>query len=253
MLGKPFQGCDSRADDRSAVIGQGGDDNDMVVASRPACARNFVLGAGNAQDSASPQGAIVPCFTPDTLIATLRGQVRTADLKQGDKVVTRDNGLQEIRWIGRKSFDGKELVRNRHLQPVRIKAGALGGGLPEKDMLVSPNHRVLVASDVMRGLTGERETLAAAKLLLNHPGIHQISPMRVDYIHFMCDRHEVVLSDGSWTESFQPGDYSLRGLDAEQREELFAIFPELRDVGRRKAYPTARPSLRAVDAEEIRL
>lgn len=252
MIGKPFQGYDFRADDRSALIGQG-DDNDMVVPTRAACARDFVLGAGDARISDPNQSAVVPCFTPHTLIATLRGQVRAADLRQGDKIVTRDNGLQEIRWIGRKSFHGKELVRNRHLQPVLIKAGALGGGLPEKDMLVSPNHRVLVASDAMRDLTGERETLAAAKLLLNKPGIHQISPMQVDYIHFMCDRHEVVLSDGSWTESFQPGDYSLRGIDAEQREELFAIFPELRDVGQRKAYTAARPSLRAVDAEEVRL
>ena len=61
----------------------------------------------------------------------------------------------------------------------------------------------------------------------------------------MFDRHELVMSEGLWTESFQPGDLSLAGLDAPQRDELFALFPELKvDVGR-KAYMAARPMLKA--------
>ena len=63
---------------------------------------------------------------------------------------------------------------------------------------------------------------------------------------------EVVLSNGSWTESFQPGDHSLNGIDADQRDEIFKLFPDLqRDAGLR-AYRAARQSLKAHEARMLR-
>lgn len=231
-----------------------GDDNDAISArSVPLSGEGGQPAAPHASRAAPGASSIVPCFTPEVRLATQRGLVRAADLVCGDRLVTRDNGLQEIRWIGEKSFRGPDLVSSPNLQPVLICAGALGDGLPERDMLVSPNHRVLVSSDHLLDLTGEREGLVAAKLLVGRPGIHRIAPTMLTYVHFMFDRHEVVLSDGAWTESFQPGDYSLRGIDAAQREELFAIFPELRQARKLESYIAARPSLRAVDATILNL
>jgi Ca2+-binding RTX toxin-like protein len=43
---------------------------------------------------------IVPCFTPGTRIATPRGEVPVEELREGDRAITRDNGLQEVRWVG---------------------------------------------------------------------------------------------------------------------------------------------------------
>ncbi len=67
----------------------------------------------------------------------------------------------------------------------------------------------------------------------------------------MCERHEVVLSDGTWLESFQPGDFSLKGIDDEQREEIFALFPELRSRAGREDYTSADRPLRGFKAKLV--
>ena len=90
---------------------------------------------------------VTPCFTPGTLIATPRGERLVENLQVGDRVITRDNGIQEIRWFGHNAMGPQDLSHASHLQPVLIRQGALGNGLPERDMMVSPNHRVLVAND----------------------------------------------------------------------------------------------------------
>lgn len=187
---------------------------------------------------------VTPCFTPGTLIATPMGERRVEDLKAGDRVITRDNGIQAIRWAGRRTLDNTNLTRSAHLQPVLIREGALGDGLPERDMMVSPNHRVLVANDKTALYFEEREVLAAAKHLTGLPGVDAVQTTAVTYLHFMCDQHEVVLSDGAWTESFQPGDQTLRGMDNSQRSEIFEVFPELASIEGQETYAAARRSLK---------
>ncbi|WP_417472216.1 Hint domain-containing protein [Leisingera sp.] len=191
---------------------------------------------------------VVPCFTPGTLIATPDGERRVEELKVGDRVITRDNGIQEIRWIGTRALAAADLADAEHLQPVLIRQGALGNGLPERDMMVSPNHRVLIANDKTALYFEDREVLVAAKHLTGLDGVDQVATSQVTYIHFMFDQHEVVLSDGAWTESFQPGDHSLRGLDNAQRNELFALFPELQSEQGRISYAAARRALRKHEA-----
>ena len=191
---------------------------------------------------------IIPCFTPGTLIATPKGERRVEDLRPGDKVITRDNGIQEIRWAGQKAMDWRALAANPHLKPILIQKGALGDGLPERDMMVSPNHRVLVANDRTALYFDEHEVLVAAKHLVNHRGVHQVSSIGTAYVHFMFDRHEVVLSNGAWTESFQPGDYTLKGMGNAQRSEIFDLFPELKTPAGIEGYAAARKTLKRHEA-----
>ena len=192
---------------------------------------------------------VIPCFTPGTMIATPRGEVPVEELRAGDRVITRDNGIQEIRWIGEKALSGQELRLNTHLQPILVKAHSLGNGLPERDMLVSPNHRLLVANDRTQLYFDEHEVLVAAKHLVGGKGIHQIESIGVSYIHFMCDRHEVVLSNGAWTESFQPGDYTLKGMGNAQRNEIFELFPDLKSQEGLDGYQAARRTLKRHEAK----
>ena len=192
---------------------------------------------------------IVPCFTPGTLIATMRGEKRVEELEVGDRVITRDNGAQEIRWIGVKAMTGAELAANPHLQPILIRQGALGKGLPERDMLVSPNHRVLVNNSDVDLYFNQSEVLVPAKHLVESGvGIQTVCDTGTSYIHILFDNHEVVLSDGAWTESFQPGDLTLGGIASEQREEIFALFPELEKPEGREEYSAARQSLKKHEA-----
>jgi len=194
---------------------------------------------------------VTPCFTPGTLIATPRGERPVENLDVGDRIITRDNGIQEIRWVGHNAMGREDLARASHLQPILIQRGALGNDLPERDMMVSPNHRVLVASDKTALYFEDREVLVAAKHLTGLIGIDAVETTAVTYIHFMFSQHEVVLSDGAWTESFQPGDQSLRGLDNAQRNEIFELFPDLRTEEGQKAYSAARRTLKKREAKML--
>ncbi|MBD3765556.1 MAG: Hint domain-containing protein [Rhodobacterales bacterium] len=190
----------------------------------------------------------VICFTPGTLIATPRGEVPVEDLREGDKVITRDNGIQELCWIGRKALDWRALAAAPHLKPVLIRQGSLGNGLPERDMMVSPNHRMLVANERTALYFDEHEVLVAAKHLVNNRGVHVVDSMGTTYLHVMCERHEVLLANGAWTESFQPGDWSLKGLGNAQRNELLELFPELRTEAGVNGYAAARRTLKRHEA-----
>lgn len=190
----------------------------------------------------------VICFTPGTAIATPSGERLVEELQPGDRVFTRDNGAQEIRWIGARPVSKSVFEARPDLAPVLIRKGALGNGLPERDMRVSPNHRVLIASDKAELHFEEREVLVAAKHLLCMDGIEAAPKADATYIHFLCDHHEVILSDGCWTESFQPGDFSMGGLADEERAEIVTLFPELAQTEGLKGYSAARKSLRKHEA-----
>lgn len=191
---------------------------------------------------------IVPCFTPGTLIATPRGEVLVENLREGDRIITRDNGIQEIRWAGARTLTWGQLQVNPHLKPVLIKQGSLGDGLPERDMMVSPNHRMLVANDRTQLYFDDHEVLVSAKHLVSSQGVRQVDAISTTYLHFMFDRHEVVLANGAWTESFQPGDYTLRGMGNAQRSEIFELFPELKTQEGVDGYVAARRTLRKHEA-----
>ncbi len=195
---------------------------------------------------------LIICFTPGSRIATPRGEINVEELHVGDRVITRDDGVQDIHWIGKKKLSAQDLIQEPKLKPVLIKKGALGNNLPERDMMVSPNHRMLVANSQTQVLFDEREVLVAAKHLVGQPGVHQIDTLGTEYIHVMFERHQVILGDGSWTESFQPGDHSLNGIDDDQRDEIFKLFPDLQKAEGRRAYSSARQSLKAHEARMLR-
>lgn len=180
-----------------------------------------------------------PCFTPGTMIATVRGECPVEHLTTADRVVTRDNGIQPVRWVGRNQLFMHDFQMDPHLLPVFIRQGAFGKDLPERDMLVSPNHRILVANARTALKFRDREVLVAAKHLTT-AGVHTVQSSGTTYIHFMCDRHEVVLANGIWTETFQPDDQSLGGLGNAQRLEIFELFPDLKSDAGRAAYGAAR-------------
>ena len=194
---------------------------------------------------------LVPCFTPGTAIATPKGEVLVEELKVGDRVVTRDNGLKAITWIGKKRIDYQQLNALPTVRPILIERGALGNGLPEQDMLVSPSHRMLIVSELARQYFDRAEVLVAAKHMLEMEGVAISNQPYITYIPIMCENHELVLSNGAWSESFQPGDFTLKGFDTIQREELFLLFPELETTEGIAGYSAARRSLSRREAKRF--
>lgn len=171
-----------------------------------------------------------PCFARGTLIETDHGAVPVEALEVGMQVMTRDNGLQAVRWIGSRALGNTTLDASPNLRPVRISAGALGQGLPHRDLIVSPQHRILVRSRIAQKMFGTAEVLVAAKQLLQIEGIDIAQDLEaVEYFHILFDRHEIVLSEGAETESLYTGAEALKSVGRAAREEIFALFPELRD------------------------
>ncbi|KAA2317265.1 type I secretion protein [Pseudooceanicola sediminis] len=194
----------------------------------------------------------VICFAPGTLIATIKGEVPVEELRPGARVITRDNGMQQLRWIGRRSLTAAELAVAPHLRPIRIRAGALGRGLPDRDLTVSPNHRMLIRSERASLLYEESEVLIAAKHLVGMPGVERVVQGQVVYLHLLFDQHEVILANGAWSESFQPGDYSMKGLADDQRSEVYHLFPELAEAEHLAQYSAARRSLKQHEVKVLR-
>ena len=129
-----------------------------------------------------------------------------------------------------------DLQRHPDLQPILVRRGSLGPDRPSRDMLVSPNHRFLVPS----ANKGGDETLTAAQYLVDRRGVASTNVLGVSYLHLLLDRHEVILANGAWTESFHPDDEVLRVMARRQREEILALFPEIETMGSNRRFPAAR-------------
>ena len=172
----------------------------------------------------------VTCFARGTRIETPRGAVAVEDLRPGDLVLTRDRGAQPLRWVGSSRVDGGTLASTPRLRPIRIRAGALGQHAPAQDLLVSPQHRILVRSKIAQRMFGAAEVLVAAKQLVLLDGIDVAEDLaEVEYFHLLFDRHEVVISNGAETESLYTGPQALRSVGPAARQEILDLFPQLLD------------------------
>ncbi|KGJ07057.1 hemolysin [Paracoccus versutus] len=163
-------------------------------------------------------------------IMAATGEIAIENLKIGDLVLTKGHGMQPVRWIGSRKLSTTELSAMPRLRPIRITAGALGAGTPSTDLLVSPQHRVLVRSKIAQKMFGTSEVLVAAKQLVLLKGFDIAEDVReVEYFHMLFDRHEVVISNGAETESLYTGPEALKAVGKAALEEIFTIFPELAD------------------------
>lgn len=179
-------------------------------------------------DSGYTPGVIL-CFNSGTLIRTVVGETFVENLEVDDQVLTFDDGHQPLRWIGSVWLDIDNLDINPELKPICIRAGALGDGFPTQDLTVSPQHRILVRSEIAERMFGNTEVLVPAKKLLTLDGIeiqHE-NPFGVRYFHLLFDKHQIVYSNGSPTETLFTGPMALKALSSESRSEIQAIFPEI--------------------------
>jgi hypothetical protein len=133
------------------------------------------------------------------------------------------------------------------LAPIRVAAGVFGPN--ERDLWLSPNHRLLRTGGELDLYFQSNEIFVAAKHLLQHPGVQQVTCTEVEYFHILFDAHEVILSNGLWSESFHPGHQGMDGFDAETRAEVLYLFPELAECDDYASYgATARVVLKAHEA-----
>ena len=167
----------------------------------------------------------VVCFAKGTQIQTITGDCLIEDLQVGDRVLTMDNGYQEIKWIGGTRVSRETLSENPKLKPIRIRAGALGSDLPKTDLVVSPQHRILVRSVIAIRMFDTNEVLIPANKLLAIDGIDIVDDGQdAEYFHMLFDRHEIVFSNGAPTESLFTGPEALKSVSADAQREIATLF-----------------------------
>lgn len=193
------------------------------------------------------KGAVI-CFTPGTQILTPDGPRLVEDLCEGDLVQTKDNGPQALRWIGGRRISGARLYAMPELRPVRLRVDALGIGHPDTDLIVSPQHRMLVSGKAARDLFNADEVLVAAKDLVNDKSIViDRTHRQLHYIHLLFDAHQVIVANGLETESFHPEIADLDDVAGDQKQRLLERFPDIGTSG--DSYgPSARRTLTGAEA-----
>ena len=217
----------------------------LVITAKPIDAITLDTYAGSywmgTRPDFEPAAFKVPiCLTEGTCIETPRGSVPVEMLRPGDLVLTVDHGPQRLCWIGARSFDFTvmDATDARSGLPICFKPGSLGRGTPRTDLIVSPQHRI-----VLRDADGSgAEVLLPAKAFLGQPGVRQLAGKRqVQYFALLLDRHQILIANGAWVESFRPGPVALAGLSEAQRRDVAQYYPGLLHVPTLAVGPPARP------------
>ena len=144
--------------------------------------------------------ATVACYVSGTRILTPSGEIPIEDLAIGDLVITRSGEAKPIKWIGRRSYQGRFIAGNRDLLPIRFATGALADGKPSRDLDVSPKHAMFID-----------DLLVPAEMLLNGINVCQLEDVEsVEYFHLELAAHDVIFANGAASETFV--DCDSRGM-----------------------------------------
>ncbi|WP_141246568.1 Hint domain-containing protein [Actibacterium ureilyticum] len=166
-------------------------------------------------------GGEVVCFAKGTQILTPDGPMPIETLEIGMQVTTQDHGNQPLRWIGRTTVPciGK-------LAPIVFQKGALGN---HRDLVVSPQHRMLISDWRAQLYLGVDECLIAAKDLVNGDTIYRRPGGLISYYHLLLDRHEILLAEGIPAESLYLGQIAQNVIDLHYDSDFADIFGHLPD------------------------
>ncbi|NPD15835.1 Hint domain-containing protein [Xinfangfangia sp. D13-10-4-6] len=166
------------------------------------------------------------CFRAGTMIATPQGERPAEQLSPGDEVMTRD-GIARVLWHNTQRISLARQIADERLRPIRIAPGALGHGMPTRELMVSQQHRVLVSWPGVRELCDSDEVLVPACHLVGRPGITRCEAQKdVTYVHFLCERHEIVFAEGAPAETLLPGPEAIKSLSDAARHELEQLVPD---------------------------
>ncbi|MEQ5869808.1 Hint domain-containing protein [Sagittula sp. NFXS13] len=161
------------------------------------------------------------CFVTGCIIATPGGGRPVETLASGDLVLTTEGRAEPVLWVGTSRISWAEQMSNTRKRPIRIGRDALGPGVPERAVMLSPQHRVLVRSRQVKRIVGEEEALVPALALTGLPGVRVMPSLPgLDYVHIACARHTLLLVEGAGVESILPEPLSLQEMASAQRVDL---------------------------------
>lgn len=157
-------------------------------------------------------------FTRGTHITMASGaQVPIEELRVGDRVLTRDEGPQEIRWIGQNT---RRAVGD--FAPVLIRKGTLNN---ENDLIVSPDHRLFIYQRDDEIGAGRAEVLVKVRHLINGDTVVRLEGGFVDYFQLLFDSHQIIYAEGIAAESLLVDPRTRAALPADVDAALAKALP----------------------------
>ncbi len=153
------------------------------------------------------------CYAPGTRVATPTGEVAVEDLQIGDLIATTSGAAKPVMWIGRRSHSAADVAKHVNLRPVMVRKDALGGGLPHRDLVISPMHALLID-----------EVFVPAAALVNGTSIVRSEAAGpVEYIHVELDQHDVIFAEGAAAETFVNDDSRALFDNVSEYYDLYGI------------------------------
>ncbi len=230
-IGQP--GALLRFEARYTLMGDDGDKVDILLLTLPTGARYALpLSPMTAQADytllkidAAPQDISLSdllciSFARGTMITLASGaQCAIEDLRIGDKVLTRDHGAQEIRWVGKATLRAVGAFA-----PVLIEAGTLGNS---GDLIVSQHHRMFLYQRHRKAGLQTSELLVQARHLVDGERVFLREGGFVDFFNLVFDHHEIIYAEGIPAESLMVNDATVSRLPAALSEDVRARFPGL--------------------------
>jgi hypothetical protein len=167
----------------------------------------------------------IACFYPGTRLASTQGEIAVEEITPGTLLRTLSGALLPVRWLGRSPVSTRFADPLRCL-PIRITAGALGEGLPTRDLLLSPCHALFIG-----GVLVQAGALVNGGSILRESGV----PETFTYYHIELATHELLLAEGAATESFVDNVDRMNFINWAEREALGSL-PPIEEMG----YPRAQ-------------
>ncbi|MFK7938983.1 MAG: Hint domain-containing protein [Roseovarius sp.] len=170
---------------------------------------------GYDQQIARQKYAEVACvsFTRGTHITLSSGAQKPVEyLEPGDTILTRDDGVQQLRWVGQSTVRAVG-----DFAPIRIRAGALHN---ENDLLVSPDHRLFIYQRSDKLGAGRAELLIRARHLINGDSVVRHEGGFVDYFQLLFDEHQIIYAEGIAAETLLVDTRTRQALPEEATRTL---------------------------------
>ncbi|KIN61384.1 Hint 2 domain containing protein [Sulfitobacter noctilucae] len=162
-------------------------------------------------------------FTRGTHITLASGEQRLIEeLEVGDRVLTRDDGVQKIRWIGQSTVRAVG-----EFAPIKIHAGTLHN---ENDLIVSPDHRLFIYQRSDELGAGQSEILVKARHLVNGYTVTVMDGGFVDYFQLLFDSHQIIYAEGIAAETMLIDTRTKSVLPADLSAAMGDVIPGHSDL-----------------------
>jgi antigen 43 len=137
----------------------------------------------------------ITCFASGTQILTATDEVPIDAIQPGDTVAVRRGGemvLESVTWVGKSRINLSRHARPELAAPIRVKVGALAANTPTRDLLLSPEHCLIIGGRCV-----------PVKLLINGGSIAREYPAEpFEYYHLELEKHGILIADGAEAESY---------------------------------------------------